>query len=81
MIKVILPILALAFFIGCGETDAEFLTDDKSEINSTNTVSNNDSIYDENCVQVSDSTLCGFNSNEEDSAPPTFPCQDKENCK
>jgi len=69
LIKVILPILALAFFVGCGENDVDFTSDDNS-------------IYNKECIQDSDPSLCGYEPKaDEQTSHPTFPCKDKENCK
>jgi len=67
--KQIVLAIFLILFTGCGETDADFTSDDNS-------------IYNKECIQDSNPSLCGYEPQaDEQTSPPTFPCQDKENCK
>jgi hypothetical protein len=77
-------------FLGCGGDDSSSgltsSTDTTQESNeSDNNLNPNYDLYDEQCHQSSNSSLCGFEGGGSSGLPPVIPesineCEDQENC-
>ena len=80
MNKIILTVLALALFSGCGDTDADFTATDTPEITEAQKLEKNPQfgIYSSECTQETNKTLCGYSGDngEGDSGVPTMPSED-----
>lgn len=92
----LITILALTFFSGCGDDSGADITTPNTPDSEVTEISNADKllenphflIYNDNCTQDSNLSLCGYVAPENPDAPPTLPatefmniCEDKVYCK